>query len=52
VDTPATASAPSVLTSYAVDPATKRMNDVYRPCAFEEFAARAGLDFQIAQCPN
>ncbi len=37
---------------YAVDKLTKRMNDAYRPCAFEELAARAGLSIDIPQCPN
>ncbi|HEX9870561.1 MAG TPA: hypothetical protein VGC99_18600 [Candidatus Tectomicrobia bacterium] len=40
------------LANYAVDKSTKRMNDTYRPCEFEEFAARAGLNIQVAQCPN
>jgi hypothetical protein len=53
VDVPALpAPPPSVPTKYGVDKLTKRMIDTYRPCAFEEFAARAGLSFQIEQCPN
>ena len=40
------------LTNYAVDKKTKRMNDAYRPCQFEELARRAGLNIQVAQCPN
>jgi hypothetical protein len=53
VDGPAkTAPKPKVAASYGVDKLTKRMNDIYRPCAFEEFAARAGQNIQIAQCPN
>jgi hypothetical protein len=47
---PATAAPASA--RYGVDKATKRMIDTYRPCAFEEFAARAGLNLQIEQCPN
>jgi hypothetical protein len=43
---------PAELASYGVDKKTKRMNDTYRPCAFEEFAVRAGLSIQVAQCPN
>jgi hypothetical protein len=43
---------PAEAASYGVDKKTKRMNDTYRPCAFEEFAARAGLNIQVAQCPN
>jgi hypothetical protein len=42
----------SVPSSYGVDKLTKRMIDTYRPCAFEEFAARANLSFQLEQCPN
>jgi hypothetical protein len=38
--------------SYGVDKTTKRMIDIYRPCAFEELAARAGQDIQLPQCPN
>jgi len=55
VDNPSTFPAPTppdTLTHYAVDKHTKRMNDAYRPCQFEEFARRAGLNIQIAQCPN
>lgn len=37
---------------YGVDKHTKRMNDAYRPCAFEELATRAGLSIDIPQCPN
>jgi len=37
---------------YGVDKSTKRMNDVYRPCQLEEFAARAGVNIQVEQCPN
>jgi hypothetical protein len=40
------------LIRYAVDKHTKRMNDVYRPCEFEEFAARAGLSILVPQCPK
>jgi hypothetical protein len=40
------------LANYAVDKHTKRMNDAYRPCQFQELAARAGLNFKVAQCPN
>lgn len=43
---------PAEAASYAVDKKTKRMNDTYRPCQFEEFAARAGLNIQVEQCPN
>jgi hypothetical protein len=53
VDAPATAVAPPVKrASYSVDKKTKRMIDIYKPCAFEDFATRAGLDIQIEQCPN
>jgi hypothetical protein len=52
VDNPSTFGAPTTLTRYGVDKVTKRMNDTYRPCAFEDFAARAGLRFEIEQCPN
>lgn len=55
VDNPSTfppPSAPDTLTHYAVDKHTKRMNDAYRPCEFEEFAKRAGVNIQVAQCPN
>jgi hypothetical protein len=52
VDRPVAPTAPSVLTHYATDKTTKRMNDIYRPCAFEELAARAGLNVQIDACPN
>jgi hypothetical protein len=53
VDAPAgPGAAAAKLASYAVDKTTKRMNDAYRPCAFEEFAARAGLDIQLPTCPN
>jgi hypothetical protein len=48
----APASKPKLPASYAVDKTTKRMIDIYRPCAFEELATRAGLSIQIAQCPN
>jgi hypothetical protein len=44
--------APDTLTHYAVDKHTKRMNDAYRPCQFQELAARAGLNIQVEQCPN
>ena len=43
---------PDTLTHYAVDKSTKRMNDAYRPCQFEEFAARAGVNIQVPECPN
>lgn len=43
---------PDVLARYSVDKVTKRMIDTYRPCAFEEFAARSGLHIQVPQCPN
>jgi hypothetical protein len=53
VDTPASAgAAPAKPTTYAVDKKTKRMNDAYRPCAFEEFAKRAGLDIQLPACAD
>ena len=55
VDNPSTFPtpvAPDQLTNYAVDKHTKRMNDAYRPCQFEELAKRAGLNIQVAQCPN
>jgi hypothetical protein len=53
VDAPAPAAAkPKNPASYSVNKTTKRMIDIYKPCAFEEFAARAGQNFQIAQCPN
>jgi len=55
VDNPSTFPvpvAPDQLTNYAVDKHTKRMNDAYRPCQFEELARRAGLNIQVAQCPN
>lgn len=55
VDNPSTfppPSPPDVLIRYAVDKHTKRMNDAYRPCEFEEFAARAGVNIQVPQCPN
>jgi hypothetical protein len=53
VDAPAAPGpTPAKLADYAVDKKTKRMNDTYRPCAFEEFAARAGLSIQLATCPN
>jgi hypothetical protein len=55
VDNPSTLPvpvAPDQLTNYAVDKHTKRMNDAYRPCQFEELARRAGLNIQVAQCPN
>lgn len=42
----------SVATNYGVDKFTKRMIDTYRPCAFEEFAARANVSLQLEQCPN
>lgn len=44
--------APDTVIRYGVDKNTKRMNDVYRPCQLEEFAARAGLNIQVAECPN
>lgn len=40
------------LTKYAVDKHTKRMNQAYRPCEFEEFARRAGVNIHVPQCPN
>jgi hypothetical protein len=40
------------LTSYAVDKHTKRMNDAYRPCQFQELAARAGVNIKVPECPN
>jgi hypothetical protein len=49
---PGSLTPPDPLTSYAVDKHTKRMNDAYRPCEFEEFAKRAGVNIQVAQCPN
>lgn len=53
VDAPAASGpAPKTPAHYAVDKVTKRMNDAYRPCAFEEFAARAGLNIQLETCPN
>jgi len=54
VDNPSTFPPPSpdMLIRYAVDKHTKRMNDAYRPCEFEEFAARAGVNIQVTQCPN
>lgn len=55
VDNPSTFPAPvppDQLTNYAVDKHTKRMNDAYRPCEFEELARRAGLNIHVAQCPN
>jgi hypothetical protein len=55
VDNPSTFPppvAPDTLIRYAVDKNTKRMNDTYRPCQFEEFAARAGVNIQVEQCPN
>jgi hypothetical protein len=55
VDNPSTfppPSPPDTLIRYAVDKHTKRMNDAYRPCEFEEFAARAGVNIQVPQCPN
>ena len=56
IDNPSTFPTPESLgdplTSYAVDKHTKRMNDAYRPCQFEEFAAQAGVNIQVAQCPN
>ena len=45
-------AAPDTVIRYGVDKSTKRMNDVYRPCQLEEFAARAGVPMQVAQCPN
>ena len=48
----AAAPKPQTAASYGVDKTTKRMIDIYRPCAFAEFAARAGQKIQIAQCPN
>jgi hypothetical protein len=44
--------APDTVIRYAVDKNTKRMNEAYRPCQFQEFAARAGLNIQVEQCPN
>ena len=55
IDNPSTFPAPvapDTLTHYAVDKHTKRMNDAYRPCQFEEFAARAGVNIQVPECPN
>jgi hypothetical protein len=53
VDRPRSPATPAAATArYGVDKTTKRMIDTYRPCAFEEFAARAGLSLQIEQCPN
>ena len=55
IDNPSTfpaPTAPDTLTHYAVDKFTKRMNDAYRPCQFEEFAARAGVNIQVPECPN
>lgn len=55
VDNPPTFSAlgpQDHLANYAVDKHTKRMNDAYRPCEFEELARRAGLNIQVTQCPN
>jgi hypothetical protein len=53
VDTASSAAAPTAATArYGVDKLTKRMNDTYRPCAFEELAARAGLSIQLESCPN
>ena len=55
VDNPSTFPVPvppDQLTNYAVDKHTKRMNDAYRPCQFEELARRAGVNIQVAQCPN
>jgi len=44
--------APDTVIRYGVDKSTKRMNDVYRPCQLEEFAARAGVNISVEQCPN
>ena len=44
--------APDTVIRYAVDKNTKRMNEAYRPCQFQELAARAGLNIQVAECPN
>jgi hypothetical protein len=55
IDNPSTFPAPvapDTVIRYGVDKKTKRMNDVYRPCQLEEFAARAGVPMQVAQCPN
>jgi hypothetical protein len=55
IDNPSTfpnPAAPDTVIRYGVDKSTKRMNDVYRPCQLEEFAARAGVPMQVAQCPN
>jgi hypothetical protein len=43
---------PGDLIRYGVDKMTKRINDAYRPCEFEELATRAGLNIQVPQCPN
>ena len=45
-------AAPDTVIRYGVDKSTKRMNDVYRPCQLEEFAARAGVPIQVPECPN
>lgn len=53
VDPPAKPSTPPEQpASYSVDKFTKRMIDAYRPCEFEAFAARAGLQIELPQCPN
>jgi hypothetical protein len=53
VEPPPPAAIPTTTpTHYSVDKTTKRMIDAYRPCAFEEFAQRAGLSIDIPQCPN
>jgi hypothetical protein len=49
---PGSLTPPDPLTNYAVDKHTKRMNDAYRPCQFEELAARAGVNIQVPECPN
>jgi hypothetical protein len=43
---------PDTVIRYGVDKSTKRMNDVYRPCQLEEFAARASVNISVEQCPN
>lgn len=40
------------LIRYGVDKMTKRINDAYRPCEFEELATRAGLNIPVPECPN
>jgi hypothetical protein len=45
-------AAPDTVIRYGVDKSTKRMNDVYRPCQLKEFAARAGVNISVKECPN